>query len=165
MSVTRLVVSCFLASSSSSLVALSGCPAELQTGDSSSGSGASNRQGAACRPLDGIYRFQYRKRTGTCDELPEELLEFRQGRLATSETHNCQAGGAAMVSSCDFQLNRSCSVSDAWSGGLLGMTRVIGTLSETVDNTSVEGTLDFTLVETTGASCMSTFDVTGTRVR
>lgn len=151
-------------SSSAVLVALAGCP-KVTIGDDSSGSGDSSHQSASCSPLDGIYRFQYRKLSGSCDDLPDERLQFTQGRLATSGTHNCQAGGDAMVSPCDYQLDRACSVSDALSGGLLGMTRVTGVLSEAVDNTSLEGTIDFTLTDTTGATCMGTFDVTGTRTR
>jgi hypothetical protein len=154
---------CVFISSSALVVLLAGCP-KLTIGDGTSGGDSSSAESANCSPLDGLYRFQYRKLAGTCDDLPEELLQFTQGRLATAATHTCQAGGAAMVSPCDFQLDRGCTVSDALSGSLLGMSRVTGVLSELVDNTSLEGTIDFTLTDTTGATCKSTFDVTGTRV-
>lgn len=118
---------------------------------------------ASCSPLDGLYQFSYTQRSGTCGAQPSEVLRFVNGASMPSGTQNCQSGGEVMVSPCELERNSSCQVSDAISGGLLGTSHIAGTLSETPDYTKVEGTFDVTLVDNTGASCESTYDVIGTR--
>jgi hypothetical protein len=140
--------------------ALAGCPGQDSSdGGTSSGSAASG----SCSPLDGVYQFSYTQRSGTCGAQPDELLQFVNGQSVSSATQNCQSGGESMISACELERNSTCQVSDAISGGLLGTTQVTGVLSEAPDYTKVEGTFDVTLLDTTGASCESTYDVIGTR--
>jgi hypothetical protein len=141
---------------------LAACP-KAEVGDTSGGTDSQPAPSMNCSPLDGTYRFTYAERSGDCGPQPQELLRFVNGRSIASPSLNCQAGGEAMVSRCDLQRDSTCAVSDPNSGALVGHIRVVGVLSELVDNSRVEGTLDVAIVNTTGGSCESSYDVVGIR--
>jgi hypothetical protein len=152
-------------------VALAGCPTpSLDAGDGSpsgsAGGAAVSAAGtgsiASCSPLDGVYRFTYTERSGTCGPQPSELLQFNQGRSMPSFALSCQSAGEAMSTPCQLEYDRTCAVSDPVSGVLVGNSHVTGVLSEPSDNTQARGTLDISQSSTSGQSCESTYDVIAT---
>ena len=138
--------------------AIAGCPKTPADDEGGSAAGPTN-----CSPLDGTYTFTYTQRSGNCGAQPSEVLVFVNGVSRTNPAATCQSGGEVMSSACDLVRDRTCAVSDPVTGSLLGHTRVSGTLSEVNDNTRVEGTLDASIVDTTGRTCQSTYDVVGVR--
>jgi len=146
-------------------VVLCACP-KVTIGDGSSAAddGQGGAPSGACSPLSGVYRFSYELRSGSCGELPDEVLEFVQGRLQSTATHSCQAGGVVMIRPCDLQLDRRCSVSDPLTGALLGSTRVKGVLSEPRDNTRAQGTIELVITDTSGGTCSAQYAVEATRI-
>jgi hypothetical protein len=152
-------------------VLLAGCPkldpdsASMAVGAGAmAGSGPSNGS-KNCSPLDGVYRFSYTRRSGTCDDQPEELVQFHNGASAPSASQSCQADREAMTSPCTLARDSMCSVSDPLTGTFLGTTHVTGMLTEVSDNTSVTGSFNVTVSDTSGASCQGVYDVTAVRVR
>jgi hypothetical protein len=151
-------------------IALAGCPApSLDAGDDSQSGSAGGAVSAAgtgssvtCSALDGVYRFTYTERSGTCGAQPEELLQFSQGRSMPSFALSCQSAGETMSTPCQLEYDRTCAISDPVSGLLQGSSHVTGVLSEAYDNTQARGTLDIMQSNTSGQSCESTYDVTAT---
>jgi hypothetical protein len=152
-----------------SLCVLSGCPELDTTGgtgvSNSSAAGSGSSSASNCLPLHGLYRASYAEVSGTCGPQSEELLEYNNGVQAMSGTSNCQAGGSVMVSPCELRRNSSCALSEGTTGSLLGQARVVGSLMETDSNRRLEGDLEITLTDTSGATCKSTYDVIVVRVR
>ncbi|MEY4575672.1 MAG: hypothetical protein RL701_375 [Pseudomonadota bacterium] len=147
-----------------------GCPnlsADLGGDDSADSSASTSASagsgGGACALLDGLYEVSYRRVAGNCGPLETELLEFRQGRAIPPGTQNCRTGAESMRSACDFVFDRTCSVSDPFTGVLIGAVRITGTLSEVDGNQRAEGDLEVEVAPTSGASCKSTFHVTALR--
>jgi hypothetical protein len=134
----------------------------MGAGDGSSAAGSAS---ANCSPLDGVYRLTYRELSGNCGAQPEELIEFDEGKSVPSASQRCQPGGESMATPCKLERDSRCTVSDPLTGSLLGTVDVTGTLNEVEDNSAIEGVFEVVLTETSGASCMSSYDVQGERVR
>lgn len=131
----------------------------------SSSSSSSSVNSSSCIPLDGLYRVTYVEVTGNCGPQSEEAVQYSNGELVPNGTTSCQAGGSAMVSLCEMRRDSLCALSEGTTGTLIANARVTGTLTETDSNRRLEGNLDVTLVDTTGATCESTYHATAVKTR
>jgi hypothetical protein len=136
---------------------LAGCP-KLTAGDNTGSAGSS---GSNCSPLDGVYKLTYTKASGDCPSQPDELVSFNAGESVMSPAQRC-TGAESMSTPCTLKRDTTCNISDPLTGSLLGVAQVSGSLNEVGDNTTIEGSLDVILNDTSGMSCMGTFTVRGT---
>lgn len=146
-------------------VLATGCPVSLGDPTAAQEPAASGD----CAFFDGSYRFSYSSPStlaaSGCATPESEVLEFSAGQFKPPFTASCRFAATSAETVCDVALDYLCMLTDPSTGGLLGSTRVRGTLTEIEDNTRAEGEVDITLTDTNGSSCDGTFHVVAVRLK
>jgi hypothetical protein len=69
-----------------------------------------------------------------------------------------------MVSPCELELDRTCTVIDPNSGAPLGRSHVLGSLSQVSNDGRLAGTLKIAIVDINGATCESSYEVSAVQL-
>lgn len=114
-----------------------------------------------CVIPEGAWLITYSERSGDCDFGDYEVLVAYDGTRNGIESTplGCTGGRALSDDQCVMTLDLTCRAEDA-SGAYLGDVKSTGELKFVADD-RIEGVISQMVVDTSGATCTSIFDVVG----
>jgi hypothetical protein len=127
----------------------------------SGGSDASTGAGPACAQRVGTYQIHYVRQSGACPDLPDQVATISAQPAGVDP--GCTGAIHYSIDNCSVTEDETCPA-DQFGQGY--HAHAVGSTTWTADGSSGQGSLDWTITDSTGAvACESRYAVTSAKVQ